>query len=781
MADVSNLLFRESQLEGINFAAPLLDWLSVRIPLAKEARDRRLAAIDPKVRSDYYKYLSDSLKRVQSQGSDVIRSATGTQQNLSSESRGAMALEGAYRSAAASERSAATRAAADLTLEKWRQSFQLSNSATIKTDEQDQVRAAAKLAQQAFEAAPGDYATKLANATEQLASSSEALVKSQDTNHGGAIAYAVANELESIAKPANDEERRLLNAAQTSLHQRFGVPILTDPEGRPVPATLIRARGAEGSTAIAEDGQGSFFIGPSAPRARPSGGGSQAGVPAPAAAAPTLLPGEAPAFVPVSAEQQEAAEAGEVIEDQRAMEGVPEGGTPIAGADGMMYVQLSTGDYIVHPASLYAGNVPVLQQTRRDESGFQQMVIDDLARQREREDEIRAKGEDRIGLDLFDTRPNDLTVSAQRFNERIRSMSPERRTAETVRITEYLQSIVPKGRTAPADKRIDAGIEASRKGLEETEALGGASYAAAPLPAETAARRMREARPTIDALNEAWSQMEYEIKSQNLTDKDPAAREARGRWYAAFGEATKGMAPDTQRAMLNELSVSDKVRAALTTMLDAKQAPTATARAMDRAQADSMANLVDDTATAIAGALKGDIAPTARQQGGSEFEALAEGGMQEFANAMARMRQSAKGAPDRERILGIEDAAEAKGPEWGAASLSEKVTTPRKDDYTGLAVEPTATGGRAHVGGGIFKENADMMLSSGPEIEGATLPPRSHAFVDLPGAVQERTRLRDEYTKLIGDEDEEARALYVEQGMRKFAKKAKEPADAAQP
>lgn len=773
--------FREATIDLSRIGDPLLAWFAVRAPLAMAARKRQLEAMDPADLDKLYGYLGESLNREKVLLDRSITAGASATKVAGEESAAAQRLQGTYRSAAASENVTGMRVASAENIQRRDQAFKEKATEFVTNDERDQIQSKMMSARQAFEKTPGDYATKLANARAVLIANTADLVKGKDPKHADAIAYEIARSFETVVNPGDGAERATFQDAMADVWKSYGVvPVYDRETGQMVPRSILDATEAGLQTALAEKGQTVVIRGSGQAPTGMAGAPVQQ-PPPPAQAAPPSRPLTQP--------EVEAAATGTVDDSPEAARSLPAGAVAIRGSDGQRYMRFYTGEYALAPDALYAGDIGAVSSQEAKETEYRKLVNDEIARRKALADEARASGADpsKIALDMFDRGPHPLTAVAKSYGERLASMTPEERRAESARLTTFLNRSVPAGKLPAKTQKIDAEIEASRASMEDTENLGGASYGAAPLPAEHAATLLREQADTIKALNAAWAETSAGIKAAGLKEDDPAAKEARGRWYAAFMAATNALPGNVQEAVIGKVVVPPDVGAALATMVKARQAPDRATREMDAEEARRAAKAIDDTAAATAKALKGDAGADARTQGEADFEALAARGTQAFGDQVAELRREARvsGQPQRyQHLLGVEDAAERKGPEWGAMATVEKKGPPK---YGALvtpnpaANQPGETHADIPLPGWEPKRDPPPLNARGLELSPEDLTSETH-----------KDAARAEYDTKVGDDDAEARELYVGLDpadreayvawrVKKKAKKTEEPADAANP
>lgn len=775
--------FREATIDLSHLGDPLLAWFAVRAPLAMAKRKRELEAMDPADLDKLYGYLGESLNREKVLLDRSITAGASATKVAGGESASARQLQGVYERAAADRDVTAMRVSSAEKIERNRDAMKVYATGILTTDEKDQIKSTMESARQAFLTTPGPYMEKLANATAAAKSTTSALVKGADPLHAAAIAYDIAQKMELIVAPKTGEEKAAFHDAMLSVYGNYGVTPAKDPvTGELVPMEVVDAAEASRQLSTAEKGQTTIIRGSGQ---APTG---MAGAPPPGATAPPSSAPPAPSR-PLTQPEVEAAATGTVDDSPEAAQSLPPGAVAIRGTDGKRYMRFYTGEYALAPDALYAGDIGAVSSQEAKETEYRKLVNDEIERRKKLAEEARAKGADpsKIALDMFDRGPHPLTAVAKSYGERLASMTPEERRAESARLTTFLNRSVPAGKLPAKTQKIDAEIEASRASMEDTENLGGASYGAAPLPAEHAATLLREQADTIKALNAAWAETSAGIKAAGLKEDDPAAKEARGRWYAAFMAATNALPGNVQEAVIGKVVVPPDVGAALVTMVKARRAPDRATREMDAEEARRAAKAIDDTAAATAKALGGDTGPDARTKGERDFEALSARGTQAFGDQVAELRREARvsGQPQRyQHLLGVEAAAERKGPEWGAMATVEKKGPPK---YGALATpnpaanQPGETHADVSMLPGQSRRDPPPLKAEGLELSPEDLTSETH-----------KDAARAEYDTKVGDDDADARELYVGLDpadreayvawrVKKKAKKTEEPADAANP
>ena len=760
MADVTRPIRNEAFLDLSYLADVIPTFWRVRLPFAMEARKRELDALDGEGLADLYKLLVELRDQEKVLYDRSITAGASAQSALAGESRSRMGLQGTYRSAASREAVEATsqsnqnlrqmRAAADAVV----------NTRAVPQEELDEIAAATTAARQLWTTTPGDFNTKLANLMATAKANTEALVKGKTGLHAEAIALQIVRDMELVVNPRSGEEKAAFDAAALSIYGTYGITPVRDPEtGEMIPPAVKRATDVEMQTSIEQRGETTMFSGSgTAPGAAPGAAQTFTEVPAQPAAQPTAQ------IVPASPVQVQAAASGTVLTDPQWTAGLPVNAVPVQGADGQVYARLWDGSYILHPRTLFAGNVGALEDFKSGNEPLRASIQSEIDRLRDLQDKARERSDsDQMVPDFLPKAPSRLTEKAGKYGAWYAKLTPDQKRAEDTRRSEFLKTIAPTPRLSPATKAADEVIAESREAVE-------GDFAAAPTATEAVNAIMARKKAEIDMLSRAYLDTEAAIKQANLDKDDEAAKAARGRWFTAYMEATKDIPPSAQEAFADKLALPPEARKAVGTIIKSRIAPDAATREADADEAIRTEEAERATGAAIDAALKGDLAPDARTQGEKDFAALADKGAAAVARNYAQLASESDkvGGTMREYEAGFSAAAEKAGGDYAKAVEyalpKEPTTSPDKRTYLKLAPK----GGK--VVGGVWE-------------------PNKRPFVGEPGKVLseddlvdegEKDELRAEYDTLMGDDDGESREAYVEIMMEQ-RKKAKEAKDAAKP
>lgn len=796
MADVTRQIRSEAFLDLTGIQDDLTAFWRVRYPLAVEARRRKLAESSDEELAKYYKMLVDLRDQERGILDRSLTAGMSANRDLSGESRARMGLQGDYVSAAAQRDVEAMKQTGMNDRQKRDQAYEMVVTRLVPQQELDEIAARSAMARQLWTTTTGDFNTKLANLTEAARADTAELVKGKTGMHAEAIALQIVRDLGLIVNPSTGEEKAAFDAAMLSIYGTYGItPILDKDTGEMVPPAVKKATDVEVNTAISEQGATTVYRGPANAPASSPGSDAQTFSESPAPQRATT--------VRATPAQAQAASAGTVLTDPEWTTGLPEDAVPVRAPDGQVYARLWDGSYIVHPKTLFAGNIGVVEDFKAGNAPLREAIEDKIKRLEAKQAEAEESGDaDQIALDFFPKAASTITAGASKYGAWYAKLSPSQRRAEDIRRSEFLKSIAPTPRLSAATKAADETIAASREAVE-------GDFAAAPTKTESVLASLADKKDVIALLKEKYHDTESDIKSAGLDKDSTAAKEARGAWFNAYMEATKDIPPEAQEAFADRLGLPPEARAAVGTIIKGRLAPDAATREADADEALRTKETEEAVDADIQRALKGEEGPTARTQGERDFEALAKGGAEVVARNYIQLAKEAEqvGGTLAEHLSGFEGAANRRAAENAkkAATMGGDVSANIEamgGDYA-KAVEyalpkPAVKTPDKRVYAELAPEGGRVVLDSVAKAWDA----RERPFVGQPGKALpedalmdegEKDDLRAEYDTLRADDlpgddaDPDTRAAFGEEReayveiMLEQRRKKKEATNAAKP
>lgn len=548
-------------------------WLSVRVPLAMEARKAQYAAYDPEYRLQLLKEWGD----LQQRKADIVKSEvtsanTGTN-ILGSGNRGYQGIVQQGIASNAALKVQASKAATQLESEKRKSEDTWAASAVVSDPEGKQIDSSISNALQRLDQTPGPFADKIGNAVAVMISDSAPLLNSVEGLHRPSIANAYLSRLDAAVSKSNltPEEQAQYLAARDRFLNSVNVPVAEDSNGvrhaaiNPSPQST-KSSYVTGAGSIAVPGPGPVTGSAPATSAARTPAASRASE-APAAPAPSAPAGTDDPNVTVSAP------ADEVTTDPETGETAAVGGVQVTRRyvdpdTNMPMVQLFDGRSIPDPQAALQGQIPVTREEKARLDAKIAMIEKQLG-----DMDPANRPKQRIALPLYDTEPHRLTKAVEVYNQRTRNMTPEQRAAERMRLTSVLNQIGPPVEPTKREERANAVVEKGVENLENAEpATGGSvSFGATPTKSEALSTELRNASDIVKKANDYYAQLGVDIKNQKMEGEPEAKALAQG-WYAAVMDATKSLSPDAQRALVDKFSVPPEVQTALRAMFDARAA-----------------------------------------------------------------------------------------------------------------------------------------------------------------------------------------------------------------
>lgn len=224
---------------------PVMVWLEYRIPLAKAARAAQLAFMDPKLRSEIDKRISESLER-----SELYTQQLSVAQNVSTRvaqniETGAMGLMGDVVTAQGEVASKTMDVISKEKLQHEQELTDVVNSASIPAGEQIDVKKAAELAASVWtNNANRSFEDQVTVSVNEIASQARGLNATRNNNlHGGAIINDLVDRVKAEAHYSTmDKTKRVV--FDNALAQMYGgIGMATQPTADgPIPTAVVRMR-----------------------------------------------------------------------------------------------------------------------------------------------------------------------------------------------------------------------------------------------------------------------------------------------------------------------------------------------------------------------------------------------------------------------------------------------------------------------------------------------------------------------------------------------------------